>query len=273
MAAAATSPAEPARAPVDYGLPTHMYPMSFIERLDWRLANDPPRQKGQRTRERLKLACARLLDRGGFHNLRAGDVSAEANLAEGSFYLYFSDKRDITRTVLSAFQDMFFGLQLGPGDRGNGSAFDSVRVANRAWFAYARANAGLLRCLYQFADEDTAFGAEVQKQNMRWHLKVMRSSQRRGAPGGGTGLTDQESLLLVYLLGGMMDDLARRLIVYPDPELIGLIAKMGVTDETLADVATLIWVRILQPAETPPQQLSDSAGAIARLLFPTVSAA
>jgi AcrR family transcriptional regulator len=268
MAEAAATSAEPARAPADPGLPAHLYPMSFIERLDWRLANDPPRQKGQRTRERLKLACARLLDKGGFHHLRAGDVSAEAGLAEGSFYLYFTDKRDITRTVLGEFQDMFFGLQLGPGDRGTGSAFESIRLSNRAWIAYARANAGLLRCLYQFADEDKTFGTEVQQQNMRWHMKVMRSNQRRGGPGGGNGLTDHETLLLVYLLGGMMDDLARRLIVYPDPELIGVISRMGATDETLADVASLIWLRILQPGMAPPVSLSDSAGAIAGLLFP-----
>ncbi len=268
MADAANSEADSARVPASRGLPAHLYPMSFIERLELRLAEDPPRQKGQRTRERLKIACARLLERSGFHNLRAGDVSAEAGLAEGSFYLYFKDKRDITGIVLGEFRDLFFGLQLGPADRGTGSAFESIRMSNRVWIAYARANSGLLRCLYQFADEDKLFGAEMQQQNMRWHLKVMRSNQRRAGPGAGNGLGDQETLLLVYLLGGMMDDLARRLIVYPDPELIGVVDGMGATDETLADVASLIWLRILQPGVEPPGSLADSAGAIAALLFP-----
>lgn len=267
MATAPPHTPGPRPSGVGSDLPAHLHPMSFIARLEWRLANDPPKQKGQRTRERLKLACARLLERNGFHNLRAGDVSAEADLAEGSFYLYFSDKRDITRTVLSEFQDMFFGMHLGPS--GRASPFESIRLANRVWIAYARTNAGLMRCLYQFADEDKAFATEVQKINMRWHVRVMRAAQRQADQ----GLTDQEMLLLVYCMGGMMDDLARRLIVYPDPELIGLITEMGVTDETLADIASLIWLRILQPAVDPPRQLADSAVAIARLLFPTVSVA
>jgi AcrR family transcriptional regulator len=239
--------------------------MSFIDRLEWRLANDPPRQKGPRTRERLKIACARLLDRSGFHNLKAGDVSSEAGLSEGSFYLYFTDKRDITHHVLNEFQTLFFGLDPGAtADPQRNGPFDPVRAANRLWFAYARANAGLLRCLYQVADEDPEFAADVQRHNMRWHERVMRATLRQSP---GSPLSDAETLLLVCLLGGMMDDLSRRLVIYPDRELNALIETLGADDETLSDVASLIWFRILRPAVPMPEGLQGSVERIAAALF------
>lgn len=264
MAAAAPPRLHTGSGPAGPGLSTQQ--LSFIDRLEAKLASDPPRQKGLRTRERLKIACARLLDRAGFHNLKAGDVSSEAGLSEGSFYLYFTDKRDITRTVLDEFQLLFFGLEPGSAaDPQRNGPFDPVRAANRLWFAYARANAGLLRCLYQFADEDPLFAAEVQRHNMRWHERVMRATLRQTP---GSPLSDVETLLLVSLLGGMMDDLSRRLIVYPDRELIALLESLGADDATLGDVASLIWFRILRPAAPMPEGLQGSVERIAAALFP-----
>lgn len=252
-------------APAGLCIPGHLHPLSFIERLSWRLEHDPPRQKSARTRERLKLAAARFLDREGVHELKAGSVSKEAGLAEGSFYLYFSDKHDIARTVLTEFQQMFFGLQTGVDARPGETAFDAIRLANRIWIAYARANAGLLRCLYQFADGDTDFASELQEQNLRWHTRVMRATLRQR---GGPVTEDAALFLLVNLLGGMMDDLARKLIVYPDRNLLGLLEQMGSDDTALADACSLIWYRLLYPFDIAPGELPQPADAVARHLFP-----
>ncbi len=246
------------------GIPGHLHPLSFIARLEWRLQNDPPKRKSDRTRERLKLACAHILEERGIHDLKAGDVSAGAGLAEGSFYLYFTDKRDITRTVLGEFQAMYFSIA-GNNGATSATAYESIRRSNLIWFAFARSNAGLFRCLYQFADEDPAFGVTVQQSNMHWHQRVLRSLPRLP---DAAATSEPTLLLLIYLLGGMMDDLARKLIVYPDPQLIGVLASVEADDAMLADVTSLVWLRLLRPLDPMPATSGATTAMLAAALFP-----
>ena len=267
------SPAAKLLGPVSGGvsdvpeIPGHLHPLSFITRLKWRLDNDPPRQKSQRTRERLKLACAEFLNSNGIHELKAGDVSSGAGLAEGSFYLYFADKRDITRIVLSEFKEMLFNVLLNSRSSTERSDFESMRQANYIWVACARANAGLFRCMYQFSDEDPQFARDFQSENMRWNLRTMRATMRKATL---PKLSESEVMIVVYLLAGMMDDLVRKLIVYPDDEMISMLRQATANDETIADVATLIWLRLLRPGERPPANLAGRVGSIAAALFPVV---
>lgn len=257
---------EVAVAEHDFAIPGHLHPLSFIARLEWRLEHDPPKQKGQRTRERLKLAGARLLEANGIHELKAGDVSAEAGLAEGSFYLYFSDKTDLIRSVLDEFLSMFYSLQVRGGTARGSSAFESIRFANMIWIAFVRANAGLIRSAHQFADNDPAFADVFHTKNLRWHERIMRGVMRRGGPAA--AMSEPEMLLVVYFLGGMMDDIVRRLFVNPDQQLVGVLAAAKASDETIADVATLLWLRVLSPGEVPPANLSPEVASVAKALFP-----
>lgn len=242
-------------------IPSHLHPLSFVARLEWRLEHQPPRQKGQRTRERLKLAGARLLMNSNLHDIRTGDFSAEAGMAEGSFYLYFTDKADLVRTVLDEFQTMFFDLNLRRARHEQGDEVESIRFANLVWISFARANGGLIRSLYQFADGDPQFARTFQAHNMRWHQRVLRGLMRQGGPI--TAMGEDELLLIVCVLGGMMDDLIRKLFVQPDAELVTLLDRLDATDETIADVATVIWMRLLAPGQAPLLREPSIAGRIA----------
>ncbi|MEO7039450.1 MAG: TetR/AcrR family transcriptional regulator, partial [Candidatus Elarobacter sp.] len=56
-------------------------------------------------RERLLDALERLLDRRDFGGLTAGQISAEAGLAHGTFYRHFRDKRDALRAGLERVRE------------------------------------------------------------------------------------------------------------------------------------------------------------------------
>lgn len=232
--------------------------LSFIKFLELRLQEAPPLRKSQRTRERLKIAAARLLASRGYHEISSGAVSAEAGLAEGSFYLYFKDKEDITRTVLDEFMGNFLGPYLAASGKPSASAFEAIRNSNRVWIDLAFDNPGLLRCLLQFADDDAEFGAKMQRQNFEWHMRVAHSAWHNSDSDG--------SVLLVYLLGGMVDDLIRKLVVYVDKQLQEFLDDIQIDREGLVDVISLVWLRILHPHATLPPDISEKSKGIAELL-------
>ncbi|RKS94265.1 TetR/AcrR family transcriptional regulator [Sphingosinicella microcystinivorans] len=232
--------------------------LSFTKYLERRLQEAPPPRKSQRTRERLKIAAAQLLASRGYHEISSGAVSAEAGLAEGSFYIYFKDKVDVTRTVLDEFADNFVGPHLAASAKPAASAFEAIRNSNRLWIDLAFDNPGLFRCLLQFADEDSAFGAKMQRRNFEWHIRIARSTWHNNS--------SEESILLVYLLGGMVDDLIRKLVVYLDKQLQQFLVDLRIDRDGLVDVVSLVWLKILHPYETFPSDISEKSQRIAELL-------
>ncbi|WP_374571236.1 TetR/AcrR family transcriptional regulator [Phenylobacterium sp.] len=233
---------------------------SYIRHLEEELRERPAKQKGQRTRERLKIATAKMLEQKGYHALRVMDVTECAGVAEGSFYVYFKDKTDASVTVLTGLLDHFIALH-SEGERGP-TVFDSIRADNRKWLAVGRANAGLMRCIFQLADEEPEFSALSQRINRAWYQRVAQSVIRRRP-----GVEENSVLLMVYLLGAMMDDLVRKLIVYPDDEFLALLASMNLDDDNLADAASLAWVRILHPNTPEPENLSPQIKALSAWLY------
>ena len=231
--------------------------LSFIEHLQRRLRDSPPKQKGLRTRERLKIATARVLERDGYHAMRVADITTAAELAEGSFYIYFSDKTDAALTVLRELLEDF--LALGDYSHGEREPFQAIRAANRRWLAVCRANAGLMRCILQLGDEHSTIAELAQRTNREWYERVARgSARRRGSTRGAAA-----ALLAAYFLGGLMDELVRKLVIYPDAGLREVLARLKADDDAIADAASIVWLRVFHPNAKPPKTLPRAAAVLA----------
>lgn len=238
--------------------------LSFIEHLENNLRDSPPKQRGVRTRERLKIAAAKALEEKGYHGLRVADVTAGAKVAEGSFYVYFKDKTDVALTVLTELLEEFFKLDAKV--TAHRLPFEAIRQTNRRWLAVCRANAGLMRCILQLGDEEPELSRLSRRTNRIWYERVARSLKRRKS-NVGTG----PALFALYLLGGMMDELVRKLIIYPDPEFHALLKDMEADDDAVADAASVLWLHIFHPEESPPDDLPPAAVALAQWMAPSTS--
>lgn len=236
-------------------------PTSFVDALALRLEENPPGRKGERTRERVKLATARMLEQLGYHAMRVLDITQEAGIADGLFYFYFKDKSEAALAVLSEFVEFIppGGAAVGNASR---TAFETIRETNCRFIRLARANAGLMRCMLQVVDEHPDYSALVQRVNRDWYMRVSRSVIRHYPDGA---IDKDAVLLMIYALGSMMDELVRRLVIYPDKNLIKLTERAVPTDKALADALSVIWYRALYPCGQTPKSLRGAAAKLAQL--------
>jgi TetR/AcrR family transcriptional regulator, transcriptional repressor for nem operon len=242
------------RAAADSG-GTSVSKLSFIDFLEQRLKTTPPRQKGLRTRERLRIATARVLDSKGYHALRVTDITGEAGVAEGSFYVYFKDKTEASLDVLTELLEEFLIQEVGLSPTAE-SPFASIRHANRHWLAFCRANQGLMRGVLQVGDELPRFAKLVQQSNHHWYSHVAASVVKHHPAGS---VSPEGALLAAYLLGTMMDEIARKLIVYQDRKFVMLLASLRADDDALADAASVLWMRALYPGWSMEGELPHAA--------------
>jgi TetR/AcrR family transcriptional repressor of nem operon len=236
--------------------------LSYVNFLERRFETDPPPQKGQRTRERLKIATAKVLSAKGYHGLRTNDVTETAGVAEGLFYVYFKDKTEASAAVLGSFLEDFVGDHFRQAS-GYPSAIEAIRATNRIWFALCRANTGLMRCLLQLGDEIPAFASLGQTSNHNWYVRIASSVTRHYPEGA---VDPRTALLAAYMLGAMMDELARKLFIYPQAELLALLRELDADDDAVADAATVLWARLLYPGQPLPENLPPVADLLARSL-------
>lgn len=74
----------------------------------------PPERKSDRTRRRVLTAAKHLFDRKGYRDTTIDDITRRANIAHGTFYLYFHGKRDLLRELFDQAFTEFDEIVSGP---------------------------------------------------------------------------------------------------------------------------------------------------------------
>jgi AcrR family transcriptional regulator len=116
----------------------------------------PASARGNRTRYALILAARRVFERDGFLEARITDISAEAGVAAGTFYTYFTDKGDAFAAVVEQVNEEMLHPRLKEiADRDDPVAV--IEAANRAYLLAYRRNAKLMGLIEQVAQVDPAF--------------------------------------------------------------------------------------------------------------------
>jgi AcrR family transcriptional regulator len=116
----------------------------------------PVSARGAKTRQALVRAARRVFERDGFLEARITDIAAEAGVAAGSFYTYFTSKEDAFAAVMDEVSEEMLHPRLqGLADRDDPVAV--VEAANRAYLASYRRNVQLMALMEQVAQIDENF--------------------------------------------------------------------------------------------------------------------
>jgi AcrR family transcriptional regulator len=141
-------------------------------------------RQGQRTVRKLLEAGLAEFDEKGFNAVRVDDVVRRANISHGTFYLYFSNKDDLFKTLL---QDVLDDMAVIADDFPVVTRNESGRAALRSWVGkfcdiYA-GHAAVLRILTQ-AD---VVGEEVYGDGLQQLFRLAEAITQGMTAGAGSG--------------------------------------------------------------------------------------
>ncbi|MFV3126932.1 TetR/AcrR family transcriptional regulator [Niveispirillum sp. KHB5.9] len=213
--------------------------------------------RGARSRQRIKEACAQVLEREGYRALRVVDVAAEADVPISLLYHYYPDLESLAMEVLQeAVTDMMERLRLSMAQEGRQRGVDGFDPLQRATEVLARQYAerpGIMRSLLQLEDSEPRFAAFYQEVSAAWSQRVAANTQRRFAD---AGVDPALHVALAHTLGGMVDRALFDLYVQPVPDL----ADAGRDPARIARFLSILWYRIVFLANPPGDQLGDFQG-------------
>jgi AcrR family transcriptional regulator len=134
--------------------------------------------KGLRTRCELVAAARRVFERDGYAGTRVGDIAAEAGVAHGSFYTYFSSKQDAFLAVMDEVGKQFRAAVVPPPGEARADAYEALDRANRRYLEAYRANSVIWALAEQVATIDPQIH-RIRLRGRRAHVDRVAATIRR----------------------------------------------------------------------------------------------
>ncbi|MFI6599204.1 TetR/AcrR family transcriptional regulator [Nonomuraea sp. NPDC050536] len=187
--------------------------------------------KGQRARAELLEAARRVFERDGYLDTRVADIAAEAGVAHGSFYTYFSSKQDVFRSLAQEVsRQLDAAVAPDPADRGLPTVVALDR-SNRRYLELYRANSAFWALLEQLSTMDPDVH-RIRLAGRQRHVERVARTIRRWQE---SGVADPEidAHTTAGALVSMLSNFAYWWFAGGD----------GYDDETAARTLTGIWAR------------------------------
>jgi AcrR family transcriptional regulator len=205
----------------------------FVEFMTKRAELMRGRPKRVRTRARILAAAAAELASKGYEGLTVEAICAAADMARGTFYLYYADRSKIAVIVYRMFWSVVHELR--PRLRGR-SLDERIRVTNAFYLALYARNAPFLAGQASLLRERPDFATWHDQMNHRWSLVVAANM-----PGD---LPRDEKILRARALTAMADELLSNIFTARTPSL----RHWADYPDRLADCLTAIWTQVATEA-------------------------
>ncbi|HVL89919.1 MAG TPA: TetR/AcrR family transcriptional regulator [Actinomycetota bacterium] len=174
-------------------------------------AAEPARRltKGERTRARLVAAAEQVFEQGSYDEASIVEITRQAGVSQGTFYLYFPSKLEIFREVV---RDLSHQLRSHIAQTVEGAATraEVERQGFEAFFAFVQQHPGLYRIIRQaeFVDRDI----------YRYHYERLAEGYTRGlrAAVKAGEFRDVDVEVLAYALMGMGELIGARWLLWED---------------------------------------------------------
>lgn len=209
----------------------------------------PTTRRGALTRERIKEAAARVLERLGYRAMRLQDIAEEADINVSLVYHYFSGKADLTSEILG---ELIARGTHAADPRELEDPFSAILDAHRRVVASYSDHPGLMRCLLHFDEEEADFAALYRRASLDWSRKISRDLARRC---GDAPVSEEQRLMIAYALGAMVDGFLFELYVDRNPVMVEAFAD----DEEVAVFLGVLWYRAIYLANPPVERLGRFA--------------
>ncbi len=170
----------------------------------------PLTDRGRETRQRLLDAAESIFGSMGFHEASVTQIVAAAGVGQGTFYLYFGQKKDIFVALVDHLaHSLRRSLNRAIADKGTRE--DVEWAGFRAFFAFVAQHPMLYRIVRQaeFVDEEAfrAYYRTLARGYRRGLEKAMADGEFR----------DLDAEALSYALMGIADFVGMRYVLWQDP--------------------------------------------------------
>lgn len=176
------------------------------------LVNLPKTPKGQETLEKICRAAERLFSEKGYYNTSITDITTEAHVALGTFYIYFPDKKSVFRYLL---EDLGSSLrrEIKLATVNCLSRYDQEFVGFKTFFTFVSKHRGLYKIIWEAQFVDNALFRDYYEQFAERYIIGIQTAQADGE------MANIDPKIMAYSLMGISNFIGLKWIIFDDGQV------------------------------------------------------
>lgn len=165
----------------------------------------PKSAKAQRTRLKILEAARAVFAERGFAKATAEEISTKAGVGYGTFYLYFTDKRQALHTILAEVDDKLYEpIDLEKNRIGLG-ALATIRATITSFFDSFKEYSDILKICHELSATDSDFKTQHDKVRLRLVNRI-KEHIKKGLEHGNARNVDPE--ISSIAIAGLIETIA-----------------------------------------------------------------
>jgi len=177
------------------------------------------------TRSRLLAAAEKIFGEKSYYRVSISDITREAGVGQGTFYVYFSSKEEAFRELVQQRAHDFRAVTRVAAEQALGDRVAAERAGFTAFFDFIDQHRQLYRVVRQAEFVDEALYREYYQTFAAGYRAALEAAMDRGE----IARTDPE--VLAYCLMGIGDFIGMRCVIWPG---------RPIESQSLADVMAFI---------------------------------
>ncbi len=155
--------------------------------------------------DRILRAAVKVFAEHGFHGSKVSQIAKEANVADGTIYLYFKNKDDILISLFEVNMDWLIQNLMDDLSKTD-DIIEKLRTCIQSFFSIARKNRDLASVITVELRQSTKFMKEYDNKQFVRYLKVISTVIEEGQELGELR-KDLSAGLIIRAIFGMLDEM------------------------------------------------------------------
>jgi AcrR family transcriptional regulator len=183
--------------------------------------NFPKTTRGERTLKKIADAAEKLFSENGYYETEIHDITNQAGVAIGTFYIYFPDKRSVFLFLLESLgRNLRRTIKMKQLEHPHLSFIDMERISIRVFFSFVMEHSGLFRIVWQSQFVDINSFRDYYERFSNGYIKQISAAKKAGE------IRDFDPELFSYVLMGIHTFITLKYIAFdaaedePDEEII-----------------------------------------------------
>lgn len=171
--------------------------------------NLPKTKRGQKTLDNIVRAAEELFFEKGYHATSIIDITNEANIALGTFYIYFKDKYSLYKFLLLSYSHDIrkaIALDIKPSH----TRFEAEKIGLKAFLVYIRDHKHVYNIIWESLYIDKTLFVEYYEDFAGRYATGLVKAQEKGE------VVDVDTIILSYFLMGVSNFIGLKYVMFDE---------------------------------------------------------
>jgi AcrR family transcriptional regulator len=176
------------------------------------LANEPKTQRGYETLEKICDSAEKLFSQKGYYNTSINDITSDANVAPGTFYIYFNDKKSVFQYLI---HDLSKELrrQIRSESANCKTRYEAEFQGMKSFFKFVQSHVGLYKIIWEAQFVDFDIFKDYYDSFAERYIMNIKGAQEAGE------MKEMDPEALAYCLMGISNFIGLKWLIFEEKEV------------------------------------------------------